>query len=51
MFWPVCVLAVGTMLSGFLAIGFGVTNAFADFLEEVAPDIEAERRRRARSRP
>ena len=41
MFWPVCVLAAGAILSGFLALGFGFTNFFADFLANTAPDIEA----------
>jgi NADH-quinone oxidoreductase subunit L len=41
MFWPVCVLAAGTVLSGFLAVGFGIGNPFATFLEGVAPDLEA----------
>src|SRR4051795_13521683 len=40
MFWPVCVLAAGTILSGFLAIGFGATNYFGNFLAETAPTIE-----------
>jgi NADH-quinone oxidoreductase subunit L len=41
MFWPVCVLAAGAIISGFLALGFGFTNFFADFLANTAPDIEA----------
>jgi NADH-quinone oxidoreductase subunit L len=41
MFWPVCVLAAGAIISGFLALGFGFTNFFADFLGNTAPDIEA----------
>jgi NADH-quinone oxidoreductase subunit L len=40
MFWPVAVLAVGALLSGLLAVGFGVTNVFAEFLAEAAPTIE-----------
>jgi NADH-quinone oxidoreductase subunit L len=40
MFWPVVVLAVGTILSGFLAVGFGVNTTFADWLDGAAPTIE-----------
>jgi NADH-quinone oxidoreductase subunit L len=40
MFWPVVVLAVGALLSGLLAVGFGATNVFAEFLAEAAPNIE-----------
>ena len=40
MFWPVAVLGVGAILSGFLSIGFGVKNFFGDFLAQTAPTIE-----------
>jgi NADH-quinone oxidoreductase subunit L len=40
MFWPVVVLAAGALLSGLLAIGFGITNVFAEFLGETAPNID-----------
>ncbi len=40
MFWPVAVLAAGTILSGFLAVGFGSTNHFGNFLAQTAPTIE-----------
>jgi NADH-quinone oxidoreductase subunit L len=40
MFWPVVVLAAGAFLSGFLAVGFGVTNVFAEFLGATAPNID-----------
>ncbi|HEY0387996.1 MAG TPA: NADH-quinone oxidoreductase subunit L [Gaiellales bacterium] len=40
MFWPVAVLGAGTVLSGFLAVGFGATNQFGNFLAETAPTIE-----------
>jgi NADH-quinone oxidoreductase subunit L len=40
MFWPVVVLGAGTILSGFLAVGFGVNTTFADWLDGAAPTIE-----------
>jgi NADH:ubiquinone oxidoreductase subunit 5 (subunit L)/multisubunit Na+/H+ antiporter MnhA subunit len=40
MFWPVAALGAGTVLSGFLAVGFGATNTFGNFLRETAPTIE-----------
>ena len=40
MFWPVAALGAGTILSGFLAVGFGATNFFGNFLAETAPTIE-----------
>jgi NADH-quinone oxidoreductase subunit L len=40
MFWPVAALAAGTLLAGFLAVGFGTTNQFGTFLAETAPTIE-----------
>jgi NADH-quinone oxidoreductase subunit L len=40
MFWPVLVLAVGAILSGFLAIGFGLNTTFGTWLEHAAPTIE-----------
>jgi NADH-quinone oxidoreductase subunit L len=40
MFWPVAALAAGALLSGLLAVGFGVTNLLAEFLAETAPTIE-----------
>ena len=40
MFWTVAVLGVGTVLAGLLWIGFGINDAFAVFLEEVAPNVE-----------
>jgi NADH:ubiquinone oxidoreductase subunit 5 (subunit L)/multisubunit Na+/H+ antiporter MnhA subunit len=40
MFWPVALLGVGAVLTGFVAIGFGITNVFANFLGAAAPSIE-----------
>ena len=40
MFWPVVALAVGAVLSGFLAIGFGLNTTFGTWLEHAAPAIE-----------
>jgi NADH-quinone oxidoreductase subunit L len=40
MFWPVATLAAGALLSGLLAVGFGVTNVFAEFLSQAAPNID-----------
>jgi NADH-quinone oxidoreductase subunit L len=40
MFWPVAVLGAGALLSGLLAVGFGITNVFAEFLAQAAPNIE-----------
>jgi NADH-quinone oxidoreductase subunit L len=40
MFWPVVVLAVGTVLSGLLAIGFGINTTFGTWLGHAAPAIE-----------
>jgi NADH-quinone oxidoreductase subunit L len=40
MMTPVVILAAGTLLSGFLAIGFGVNQTFADWLASAAPSIE-----------
>jgi NADH-quinone oxidoreductase subunit L len=40
MMLPVTVLAIGTLLSGFLAIGFGVNRTFGDWLANAAPTIE-----------
>ena len=34
------ILAIGTVLSGFLAIGFGVNETFANWLSSAAPSIE-----------
>jgi NADH-quinone oxidoreductase subunit L len=41
MFWPVCVLAAGAILAGFLDVGFGTTNHIGEFLAGTAPSIEA----------
>ncbi|HKV67787.1 MAG TPA: NADH-quinone oxidoreductase subunit L, partial [Gaiellales bacterium] len=40
MFWTVALLAVGTLLAGFLEIGYGISNVFFDWLSSVAPTIE-----------
>ncbi len=40
MFWPVAALAAGALLSGLLAVGFGITNVFAEFLSQAAPNID-----------
>ena len=40
MFWPVLALGVGAVLSGFLAIGFGLNTTFGTWLEHAAPAIE-----------
>jgi NADH-quinone oxidoreductase subunit L len=40
MFWTVTALAVGAILSGFLAIGFGAYDLLGSWLEFVAPTIE-----------
>jgi NADH-quinone oxidoreductase subunit L len=40
MFWAVAVLAVGTVVVGFLEIGYGVSNTFFDWLGSTAPTIE-----------
>jgi NADH-quinone oxidoreductase subunit L len=40
MFWTVGLLAAGTLLVGFLEIGYGISNAFFDWLATVAPTIE-----------
>ena len=40
MFWTVGLLAVGTLLVGFLEIGYGISNAFFDWLASTAPTIE-----------
>jgi NADH-quinone oxidoreductase subunit L len=40
MFWPVAALGAGALLSGLLAVGFGVTNVLAEFLAQAAPNIE-----------
>jgi NADH-quinone oxidoreductase subunit L len=40
MMLPVVLLATGTLLSGFLAIGFGVNETFGDWLSGAAPTIE-----------
>jgi NADH-quinone oxidoreductase subunit L len=37
---PVTLLAIGTLLSGLLAIGFGVNETFADWLAKAAPAVE-----------
>jgi NADH-quinone oxidoreductase subunit L len=39
MFWPVAVLAVGTLAAGFLEIGFGVNTTFSDWLARAAPTV------------
>jgi NADH-quinone oxidoreductase subunit L len=41
MFWTVAALAAGTILSGFLAIGFGTRDELASWLRFVAPTIES----------
>jgi NADH-quinone oxidoreductase subunit L len=41
MFWTVAALAAGAILSGFLAVGFGVRDVLASWLRFVAPTIEA----------
>jgi NADH-quinone oxidoreductase subunit L len=41
MFWTVAALAAGAILSGFLAVGFGVRDLLASWLRFVAPAIEA----------
>jgi NADH-quinone oxidoreductase subunit L len=41
MFWTVTALAAGAILSGFLAIGFGLHDELASWLQFVAPAIEA----------
>jgi NADH-quinone oxidoreductase subunit L len=40
MFWTVAALAAGTLLSGFLAVGFGAKDELASWLRDVAPTIE-----------
>ncbi len=40
MFVTVGVLAVGTVLAGFLEIGYGVSNTFFDWLASAAPTVE-----------
>ncbi len=40
MFWTVAVLAAGTVLVGFLEIGFGFSNTFFEWLGSAAPSIE-----------
>jgi NADH-quinone oxidoreductase subunit L len=40
MFWVVAALAAGALLSGFLAIGFGINTTFGDWLRSAAPAIE-----------
>ena len=40
MFWPCVVLAVGTVLVGFLSLGFGFKNIFADWLSSTVSTIE-----------
>jgi NADH:ubiquinone oxidoreductase subunit 5 (subunit L)/multisubunit Na+/H+ antiporter MnhA subunit len=40
MFWTVAVLAAGTLLVGFLEIGFGFSNTFFVWLGSTAPSIE-----------
>ncbi len=40
MMLPVVLLAAGTLLSGFLAIGFGVNDTFGNWLARAAPTIE-----------
>jgi NADH-quinone oxidoreductase subunit L len=37
---PLTLLAIGTLLSGLLAIGFGVNETFADWLAKAAPAVE-----------
>jgi NADH-quinone oxidoreductase subunit L len=39
MFWPVAVLAVGTLAAGFLEIGFGINTTFSDWLARAAPTV------------
>jgi NADH:ubiquinone oxidoreductase subunit 5 (subunit L)/multisubunit Na+/H+ antiporter MnhA subunit len=41
MFWTVTALAAGTILSGFLAIGFGTRDELASWLRFVAPTIDS----------
>src|SRR6476659_2468919 len=41
MFWTVTALAVGTILVGFLAIGFGTKDELASWLRFVAPTVES----------
>jgi NADH-quinone oxidoreductase subunit L len=40
MYWPVVALAAGTLLSGILAVGFGLASPLSDWLEHTAPTIE-----------
>jgi NADH-quinone oxidoreductase subunit L len=40
MFWPCVVLAVGTVLVGFLSVGFGFKNIFGDWLSSTVSTIE-----------
>jgi NADH-quinone oxidoreductase subunit L len=39
MFWPVAVLAAGTLAAGFLEIGFGINTTFSDWLARAAPTV------------
>jgi NADH-quinone oxidoreductase subunit L len=41
MFWTVTALAAGAILSGFLDVGFGVHDFLGDWLQFVAPTIDA----------
>jgi NADH-quinone oxidoreductase subunit L len=41
MFWTVAALAAGTILVGFLAIGFGTKDQLASWLRFVAPTVES----------
>jgi NADH-quinone oxidoreductase subunit L len=41
MFWTVTALAAGTIVVGFLAIGFGTTDELASWLRFVAPTVES----------
>ena len=41
MFWPVAALAAGSLLCGFLAVGFGFHAIFADWLDGTVHNIEA----------
>jgi len=40
MFWTVALLAAGTLLVGFLEIGYGISNTFFEWLGSAAPTIE-----------
>ena len=41
MFWPVAILAAGTLVAGLLDIGFGISDIFSRWLGHTAPTIVA----------